>query len=39
MIAKNLYRSRTSSKGMGGKKDYENLVLAAVVHDTRMKDE
>ncbi len=39
MISKNLYRSRTSSKGMGGKSDYERMVMAAVVHDTRMKHE
>ncbi len=26
-------------KGMGGKSDYESMVLAAAVHDTRMKHE
>lgn len=26
-------------KAMGGKSDYENLVLAAMVHEKRMKNE
>ncbi len=39
MISKNLCRSRTFIKSMGGKSDYEGLLLAAVVHDTRMKHE